>query len=61
MQSTITSIKTMVWRRANRPQWYIRTLKEATMEAIRLRTLRAKKPTVKEVKAKLRILAEEDV
>jgi hypothetical protein len=31
------------------------------MEAIRLKTLRAKKPTVKETKAKLRILVEEDV
>ena len=51
----------MVWRRANRPQWYIKTLKEVTMEAIKLRTLRAKKPTVKEVKAKLRILVKEDI
>ena len=31
------------------------------MEAIRLRTLRAKKLTVKEVKAKLKILIEEDI
>ena len=31
------------------------------MEAIRSRTLRAKKPTVEGVKAKLRILAEEDI
>ena len=31
------------------------------MEAIRLRILRAKKPTVKGVKAKLKILAEKDV
>ena len=31
------------------------------MEAIRLRTLRAKEPTVKGVKAKPRILAEEDI
>jgi hypothetical protein len=31
------------------------------MEAIRLRTLRAKKPTVKRVEAKLRILVEEDI
>ena len=31
------------------------------MEAIRLRTLRAKELTVKETKAKLKILAEEDI
>ena len=51
----------MVWRRANRPQQYTRTLKEATMEAIRLRTLRAKKLTVKGVKAKLKFLVKEDI
>ena len=31
------------------------------MEAIRLRTLRAEEPTVKEVKAKPRILIEKDI
>ena len=31
------------------------------MEAIKLRTLRAKKLTVKEVKAKLKILIKEDI
>ena len=31
------------------------------MEAIKLRTLRAKKPTVKRVKAKPKISAEEDI
>ena len=31
------------------------------MEAIRLRTLRAKKPIVKGVKAKLKILVEKDI
>ena len=31
------------------------------MEAIRLRTLRAKEPTVKGVKVKLKILTEEDI
>ena len=31
------------------------------MEAIRLRTLRVKKPIVKGVKAKLKILTEEDI
>ena len=51
----------MVWRKANGPQRYIKTPKEATMEAIRLRTLRAKELTVKGVKAKLKILVEEDV
>ena len=51
----------MVWRRANRLQQYIKILKEVTIEAIRLRTLRVKKPTVKGVKAKLKISAEEDI
>ena len=51
----------MVWYKANRPQQYIRTLKEAIMEAIRSKTLRVKKPTVKEAKAKPRILVEEDI
>ena len=51
----------MVWCRVNRPQQYIKTLKEATMEAIKLRTLRAKEPIVKGVKAKPKILVEEDV
>ena len=51
----------MVWHRANGPQWYIKILKEATMEAIKLRILRAKELTVKEIKAKLKILAEEDI
>ena len=31
------------------------------MEVIKLRTLKATKPIVKKVKAKLRILAEEDI
>ena len=35
--------------------------KEAIIEAIRLRTLKAKKPTVKGIKAKLKILTEEDI
>ena len=54
-------METIVQRRANRPQQYIKTLKEATMEVIKLRTLKATKPTVKEVEAKLKILIEEDV
>ena len=51
----------MVWRKANRLQQYIKTLKEVTMEAIRLRTLRVKKPTVKGVKAKPKILIKENI
>ena len=51
----------MVWRRANRPQQYIRILKEVTIEAIRLKTLKTKKLIVKEAEAKLRILVEEDI
>ena len=51
----------MVWRRANRFQQYIKTLKEATMEATRLRILRAKKPIVKKAEAKPKILVEEDI
>ena len=51
----------MVWRRANGPQWYIRILKEATIEAIKLRILKAKEPIIKKIKAKLKILAEEDI
>ena len=51
----------MVQRKANRFQQYIRILKEATIEAIKLRILRAKEPIVKGVKAKPKILAEEDI
>ena len=51
----------MVWYRTNRPQQYIKTLKEATIEAIRLRTLKAKKLIIKEIKAKPKILTEEDI
>ena len=51
----------MVWRRANGPQQYIKILKEATIKATRLRILRAKKPIVKGVKAKPKILIEEDI
>ena len=51
----------MVWRKANRPQWYTKILKKAIIKAIRLRTLRAKELIVKGVKAKLKILAEEDI
>ena len=51
----------MVWRRANGPQQYIKILKEVTIKAIRLRTLRAKELIIKGVKAKLRILIEEDI
>ena len=51
----------MVQRKANRFQQYTRILKEATREAIRLRTLRAKEPTVKKIKAKLKILVKKDI
>ena len=51
----------MVWRRANRLQQYIKILKEVTIEAIRLRTLRAKELIIKGVEAKLKILTEEDI
>ena len=51
----------MVQRKANRPQQYIRILKKATIEAIKLKTLRAKKLIVKGVKAKPRILVKEDI
>ena len=51
----------MVWRRANRPQRYIKTLKKATIEALRLRILKILKPIVKGVEAKLKILIEEDI
>ena len=46
---------------ANRLQQYTRTLKGVIMEAIRLRILRAKELVVKEVKAKPKISAEEDI
>ena len=51
----------MVWYRANRPQQYIKILKKATIEAIRLRTLRAKELIVKKVEAKLRILVKKNI
>ena len=51
----------MVWRKANRPQQYIRILKEATIKAIKLRILKAKELIVKGAEAKLKILIKEDV
>ena len=51
----------MVWRKANRPQQYTKTLKEITIKATKLRILRAKELIIKGVKAKPKILAEEDV
>ena len=51
----------MVWCRANRLQRYIKILKEATIEAAKLRILRAKELIVKGIEAKLKILAEEDI
>ena len=51
----------MVQCKANRPQQYIKVLKETTIEAIKLRILKAKEPIIKKIKAKLKILAEEDI
>ena len=39
----------------------LKILKETTMEAIKLRILRAKEPTVKGVKAKLKILIKKKI
>ena len=51
----------MVWRKANRPQQYTKILKEATIEATKLRILRAKKPIIKGAKAKPKISAEKNI
>ena len=51
----------MVQYRANRPWRYIRILKEITIKAIRLRILRVKELIIKGIKAKLKILVEEDI
>ena len=51
----------MVWRKANRPQRSIKTLKEVTIKAIKLKILRAKELIVKGLEAKLKILIEEDI
>ena len=51
----------MVWRKANRPQQYTKILKEATIEATRSKTLKAKKLIVKGTQAKPKILIKEDV
>ena len=51
----------MVWHRANRPQQYIKILKEATMEVLRLRISGILKLIIKGAEAKLKILAEEDI
>ena len=51
----------MVWYRANRPQWYIKILKKATIEALRLKILKILKLIIKGVKAKPKILTEEDI
>ena len=62
MQSTTTSTETIVQRyRANRPQQYIKTLKEVTIEATRLKTLRVKELIIRKTKTKLKILAEKDI
>ena len=51
----------MVWRKANRPQRYIKTPKEATIKALRLRILGISELIVKGVEAKPKFLAEEDI
>ena len=51
----------MAWYRANGPQQYIRILKETIIKAIRLKISKAKELIVKGVKAKLKILVEEDI
>ena len=51
----------MVWRKANRPQQNKKILKEATIKAKRLRTLKATEPIIQGAKAKPRILAKEDI
>ena len=51
----------MVWRKANRPQQYIRVLKETTIKATKSRALRVKELIIKEIKAKLKILTKEDI
>ena len=51
----------MVQYKANRPQRYIKILKEVTIKAIKSKILKAEKPIVKGVKAKLRILVKEDI
>ena len=51
----------MVQYRANRPQQYIKTLKETTIKAIRLRTSRAKELIIKGAEAKLKILIKENI
>ena len=51
----------MVQYKANRPQRNKRILKEIIIEAKKLRILKAKKPTVKGVKAKPKISVEEDI
>ena len=51
----------MVQYRANRPQQYIKILKKTTIEATRLKTLKATELIVKGIEAKPKILAEENV
>ena len=51
----------MVWYKANRPQQYIKILKEATIEALRLKILEILKLIIKGAKAKLKILIKENI
>ena len=51
----------MVWYKANGPQQNVKKLKKITIEAKRLRILKAIELTVQGAKAKLKILIEEDI
>ena len=51
----------MVWYKANRPQQYIRILKETTIKATKSKILKAKELTIKKTKAKLKILIKENI
>ena len=51
----------MVWRKANRPQQYIKILKEVTMEAKESKIPRVIKLAIQKVKTKPKILAEKNI
>ena len=51
----------MVWCKANGLQRYIKILKEATIEALRLRILGILELIIKKTEAKPKILVEEDI
>ena len=51
----------MVQRKANKPQWNAKILKEITIKVKRLKILRAIKLAVQGVEAKLKILTKENI